>query len=170
QEIPPDVLAAHTTWVMASKEIVGLMVMTMAQQELLQTVRDFYACKHEEGQSMSSYVLKMKSYMDNLERLDHLMSLNLITINEMHAMLMLYEHTLPNKDAAPALHAVRAGSQKTNHKNKTLQMVAEGNCCGCRKDFYTRFYNSIGRVPNRCSSSISKTRGLLSFSRGIGWE
>ncbi|GKF00910.1 reverse transcriptase domain-containing protein [Tanacetum coccineum] len=25
-------------------------------------------------------------------------------------------------------------------------------------------------VPKRCNSSIGKTRGLLSFSRGIGWE
>ncbi|GKC58348.1 hypothetical protein Tco_1085946 [Tanacetum coccineum] len=38
------------------------------------------------------------------------------------------------------------------------------------RDFYKKFYNSLGRVPNRCSSSIGKTRGLLSFSRGIGWE
>ncbi|GKE17915.1 putative reverse transcriptase domain-containing protein [Tanacetum coccineum] len=37
-------------------------------------------------------------------------------------------------------------------------------------DFYTKFYNSRGRAPNRCSSSIGKTRGLLSFTRGIGWE
>nr|GEV16582.1 hypothetical protein [Tanacetum cinerariifolium] len=37
-------------------------------------------------------------------------------------------------------------------------------------DFYKKFYNSLGRVPNRYSSSIGKTRGLLSFSRGIGWE
>ncbi|GKC14464.1 hypothetical protein Tco_1011246 [Tanacetum coccineum] len=36
------------------------------------------------------------------------------------------------------------------------------------RDFYKKFYNSIGRVPNRCSNSIGKTRGLLSFSRGIG--
>ncbi|GJR52665.1 zf-CCHC domain-containing protein [Tanacetum coccineum] len=38
------------------------------------------------------------------------------------------------------------------------------------RDFYKKFYNSLGRVPNHCSSSIGKTRGLLSFSRGIGWE
>ncbi|GJX19341.1 hypothetical protein Tco_0222018 [Tanacetum coccineum] len=39
------------------------------------------------------------------------------------------------------------------------------------RDFYKKFYNSLGRVPNRCSSSsIGKTRGLLSFSRGIDWE
>nr|GEV43510.1 hypothetical protein [Tanacetum cinerariifolium] len=31
-----------------------------------------------------------------------------------------------------------------------------------------KFYNSLGSVPNRCS--VGKTRGLLSFSRGIGWE
>nr|GEV16872.1 hypothetical protein [Tanacetum cinerariifolium] len=36
------------------------------------------------------------------------------------------------------------------------------------RDFYKKFYNSQARVPNRCSSSIGKTRGLLSFSRGIG--
>nr|GEY77319.1 reverse transcriptase domain-containing protein [Tanacetum cinerariifolium] len=38
------------------------------------------------------------------------------------------------------------------------------------RDFYKKFYNSLGRVPNRCSSSIGKTRRLLSFFRGIGWE
>ncbi|GKB55550.1 hypothetical protein Tco_0906303 [Tanacetum coccineum] len=35
------------------------------------------------------------------------------------------------------------------------------------RDFYKKFYNYIGRVPNRCSSSIGKTRGLLSFSKEI---
>nr|GFB78366.1 zinc finger, CCHC-type [Tanacetum cinerariifolium] len=29
QVVPPDVLVAHTTWVKASKEIAGLMLMTM---------------------------------------------------------------------------------------------------------------------------------------------
>ncbi|GJR35922.1 hypothetical protein Tco_1211606 [Tanacetum coccineum] len=28
-------------------------------------------------------------------------------------------------------------------------------------DFYTNFYNSLGRAPNRCSSSIGKTRGVV---------
>ncbi|GJZ10868.1 retrotransposon protein, putative, ty1-copia subclass, partial [Tanacetum coccineum] len=41
------------------------------------TVREFYTCKQEEGQSVSSYVLKMKSYIDHLERLGHLVTLNL---------------------------------------------------------------------------------------------
>ncbi|GKB79520.1 hypothetical protein Tco_0946415, partial [Tanacetum coccineum] len=65
QANPLDVLTTHQAWVKAQKEIVGLMLMTMdpyiqnnlehlADQELLQTVREFHACKQEEGQSVSS--------------------------------------------------------------------------------------------------------------------
>ncbi|GJU14696.1 hypothetical protein Tco_1142662 [Tanacetum coccineum] len=112
QELPLNVLAAHTTWVKASKEI--------AEQELLQTVREFHACKHKEGQSVSSDVLRMMRHINNLERC-HPMSLNLAvslilvslskeydsfmqnynmhdirtTVNELHAMLKLHKQTLP---------------------------------------------------------------------------
>nr|GEV87332.1 retrotransposon protein, putative, Ty1-copia subclass [Tanacetum cinerariifolium] len=48
-----------------------------AKQELLQTTRDFHSCKQEEGQSVCSYVLKMKGYIDNLERLGHPVTLGL---------------------------------------------------------------------------------------------
>ncbi|GJU95351.1 zinc finger, CCHC-type containing protein [Tanacetum coccineum] len=100
-------------------------------------MRKFHSCKHEEGQSVSSYVLKMKSYIDNLERLGHPVSLGLGVslilislhkefdsfvqnynmhsmgkiINELHAMLKLHEQTLP-KNNAPALYAIRAGKGK----------------------------------------------------------
>nr|GEV49690.1 cytochrome oxidase subunit 2, mitochondrial [Tanacetum cinerariifolium] len=77
---------------------------------------------------MSSYVLKMKSYIDNLERLSHPVSLNLATMNELHAMLKLHEQTLLKKYVAPALHSIQAGRvQKKNHKNKKLQLAARGN-------------------------------------------
>ncbi|GKA08582.1 hypothetical protein Tco_0687913 [Tanacetum coccineum] len=88
QKVPPQALAAHTAWVKGSKEI-------------------------EEGQSVSLYVLNMKSYIDNLERLGQPVSLRLAvslilislskeydgfvqnynmhsmgkTVNELHAML-----------------------------------------------------------------------------------
>ncbi|GKC11422.1 zinc finger, CCHC-type containing protein [Tanacetum coccineum] len=42
-----------------------------AKQELFETVKAFHACKQEEGQSVSSYLLKMKSYLDTLERLGY---------------------------------------------------------------------------------------------------
>ncbi|GJT55624.1 hypothetical protein Tco_0990678 [Tanacetum coccineum] len=104
QVIPSDVHNTHTAWVKDSKEIYGLMLMTMdpdiqknlehlgaydmlkelkmlyaqqAYQELLQTVREFHTCKQEEGQYVSSYVLKMKSYIDILERLGYAMNQNL---------------------------------------------------------------------------------------------
>ncbi|GJV08627.1 hypothetical protein Tco_1346283 [Tanacetum coccineum] len=116
------------------KELKTLYVQ-QAKQELLQTVRKFHTCKQEEGQSVSSYVLKMKSYIDNLERHGHVMTQNLAvslilvslrkeydsfvqnynmhcmgkTGTKLHAMLKLHEQTLPPKDVAPALHAIRAG-------------------------------------------------------------
>ncbi|GJU10744.1 retrotransposon protein, putative, ty1-copia subclass, partial [Tanacetum coccineum] len=124
-----------------------------AEQELLQTVREFHVCKLEEGLSVSSNVLRTMSYIKNLER-SHPMSLNLAvtlilvslskeydsfmqnynmhdirtTVNELHAMLKLHEQTLPKKYAAPALHAIRVGRiQKNNHKNKKLQMASNRN-------------------------------------------
>nr|GFB58854.1 zinc finger, CCHC-type [Tanacetum cinerariifolium] len=145
QQFAPEILAAHTAWVKGSKEIAGLMLMTMepeiqrnlkplhahemlkelktlfaqqAEQELLQTTRDFHSCRQEEGQLVSLYVLKMKGYIDNLERLGHPVTLGLgnyimhsmrKTVNELHAMLKLHEQTLP-KSNAPVLNAIRAAS------------------------------------------------------------
>ncbi|GJT26753.1 hypothetical protein Tco_0907028, partial [Tanacetum coccineum] len=167
QLVAPEITAAHTAWIKGSKEIAGLMIMTIepeiqrnlenlhanemleelktlfaqqAEQELLQTTRDFHSCKQEEGQSVSSYVLKMKGYIDNLEHLGYPVTLGLgvsliliglskeldgfvqnynmhslgKTINELHAMLKLHEQTLP-KNNILALHAIRSGKvQKGN--------------------------------------------------------
>ncbi|GJX51063.1 hypothetical protein Tco_0277908 [Tanacetum coccineum] len=76
QQIAPEIIAAHTAWIKGSKEIAGLILMTMepeiqrnlenlhayemlqelktlfaqqAKHELLQTTRDFHSCKQEEG-------------------------------------------------------------------------------------------------------------------------
>ncbi|PWA43105.1 zinc finger, CCHC-type [Artemisia annua] len=42
-----------------------------AEQELFDTVRSFHAYKQEEGQSVSSYVMKMKGYLDQMDRLGY---------------------------------------------------------------------------------------------------
>ncbi|GKA14829.1 zinc finger, CCHC-type containing protein [Tanacetum coccineum] len=179
QSNPPDVVTTHQAWVKAQKEIAGLMLMTMdpdiqknlehlgpydmlkelktlyvqhADQELLQTLREFHMCKQEEGQSVSSYVLKMKSYIDNSEHLGHVMTQNLSvslilvslrkeydgfvqnynmhsmgkTVTELHAMLKLHEQTLPPKEVAPALHVIRAGRIQKNQKKKSHK-AAKGN-------------------------------------------
>ncbi|GJZ79881.1 hypothetical protein Tco_0644718, partial [Tanacetum coccineum] len=44
-----------------------------AKQELFETVKAFHAYKQKDGQSISSYLLKMKSYLDTLERLGYAM-------------------------------------------------------------------------------------------------
>ncbi|GJR86650.1 hypothetical protein Tco_0210661 [Tanacetum coccineum] len=62
------------------------------EQELLQTVRDFHACKQEEGQSVSSY--EYDEFVQNYNM--HGMGK---TVNELHAMLKLHEQSLPKKDA-----------------------------------------------------------------------
>nr|GEY76992.1 hypothetical protein [Tanacetum cinerariifolium] len=104
QQVAPEILAAHNAWIKGSKKIAGIMLMTMkpeiqrnleplhahemlkelktlfaqqAEQELLQTMKDFHSCRQEEGQSVSSYVLKMKGYIDNLERLGNPVTLGL---------------------------------------------------------------------------------------------
>nr|GFA39363.1 zinc finger, CCHC-type [Tanacetum cinerariifolium] len=182
QQVAPEILEAHNAWIKESKEIAGLMLMSIdskiqqnlepllahgmlkelktlfaqqAEQELLQTTRDFHSCRQEERQSVSSYVLKMKGYIDNLERLGHLVTLGLgvslilislrkeydgfvqnynmhsmgKTVNELHAMLKLHEQTLTlPKSNAYALHAIRAGKvQKGNkHKKSHSQKGAKG--------------------------------------------
>nr|GEV69328.1 putative retrotransposon protein [Tanacetum cinerariifolium] len=112
------------------------------------------AGQQEEGQSVRSYVHKMKGYIDNLERLGHPVTLGLgvsmiliglrkeydgfvqnynmhnmgKTVNELHAMLKLHEKTLP-KNNAPALNAIRADKvQKGNkHKKSQSQLAARGH-------------------------------------------
>ncbi|GJV42693.1 zinc finger, CCHC-type containing protein [Tanacetum coccineum] len=189
QQVPPEALAAHAAWVKGQKEVVVLMLLTMdldiqrnlahlgaydmlqelkamfskqAEQELLQTVREFHTCKQEEGQSVSSHVLKMKGYIDNLERLGQPVGQNLAvslilvslnkdfasfvqnfnmhgmgkTVNELHAMLKLHEETLPKKDANPALHAIRAGRVQKNQKNKPHKAAKRGHGKGKGKMGY----------------------------------
>nr|GEX53499.1 hypothetical protein [Tanacetum cinerariifolium] len=124
-----------------------------AEQELLQTTPNFHSCKQKEGKSVSSYVLKMKGFIENIERLGHPVTLGLgvsliliglrkefdgfvqnynmhslgKTINELHDTLKLHEQTLP-KNNTLALHAIRAGKvQKVNkHKKSQPQMAARG--------------------------------------------
>nr|GEX35050.1 zinc finger, CCHC-type [Tanacetum cinerariifolium] len=139
--------AAHNVWIKGSKEIAGLMLMTMepeiqqnletlyahemllelktlfaqqVEQELFQTTRDFHSCKQEEGQSPGKIM------------------------NELYAMLKLHEQTLP-KNNAHALHAIRAGHWKRNcpqylaellkKKRTQLQELVVQEASGSLEDF-----------------------------------
>ncbi|GKB19397.1 zinc finger, CCHC-type containing protein [Tanacetum coccineum] len=207
QQVPPEALAAHAAWVKGQKEVAVLMLLTMdldiqqnlahlgaydmlqelkamfskqAEQELLQTVREFHTCKQEEGQSVSSHVLKMKGYIDNLERLGQPIGQNLAvslilvslnkdftsfvqnfnmhgmgkTVNELHAMLKLHEESLPKKDANPALHAIRAGRVQKNQKNKPHKAGRGGKGKGKNKMGYA--HNNVPFAPKPKTSPPPK--------------
>nr|GEU34514.1 hypothetical protein [Tanacetum cinerariifolium] len=149
-QVLPETLAAHATWVKGQKEIVVLMLMTMepdlqwnleslgaydmlkelqtlfaqqAEQELLQTVREFNVCKQEEGQSISSYVLNINSYIDNLERLGHLVSLSLVVSLILVFLRKEYDIFMQKYN----MHGM--GKTKKN-KNKKPQLAARRNTKG----------------------------------------
>ncbi|GKC29226.1 hypothetical protein Tco_1036520 [Tanacetum coccineum] len=113
-----------------------------AKQELFEMVKAFHACKLEDGQSVSAYLLNMKDYLDTLERLGYPMpkelGVDLIlnsfnkeydqfvqnynmhsmgkTIVELHVMLKLHEKGIPKKAETPVVLAIREGRIKKDKK------------------------------------------------------
>ncbi|GJW08670.1 retrotransposon protein, putative, ty1-copia subclass [Tanacetum coccineum] len=97
-----------------------------AEHELLEIVKAFHACKQEEGQSVSSYVLKMKSYIDNLERLGHHVSLG----------LALHESGLLKKDVTPAVLVIKVGKIQKNKGKKPQAAKGKNHSIGKAKLAY----------------------------------
>ncbi|GKA62557.1 retrotransposon protein, putative, ty1-copia subclass [Tanacetum coccineum] len=135
----------------------------------------------------------MKSYIDNLERLGHPVTLGLAvsliliglrkkfdgfvqnynmhslgkTFNELHAMLKLHEQTLP-KNNAPDLHDIRAGKvqkENNNHKKQQPQLVARGPNQGKGKNKLA--YALKPKIPPPPKRSKGKS-GALSLYVGNG--
>nr|GFB99802.1 zinc finger, CCHC-type [Tanacetum cinerariifolium] len=131
-----------------------------AKHELFETIKVFHACKREEGQSVSSYLLKMKGYLDTLEHLSYAMpnelGVSLIlnslnkdydpfvqnnnmhsmgkTIVKLHAMLKLHEKGIPKKVETSAVLAIREGKIQ---KDKRKPRGAKGKEKGKNKLAYT---------------------------------
>ncbi|GJS16101.1 retrotransposon protein, putative, ty1-copia subclass [Tanacetum coccineum] len=112
QVLPPDVLNTHTAWVKASKEIAGLMLMTMdpdiqknleqlGAYDMLKELKTLYA-----QQADQELLHTMENFTRANKKKDSLMGK---TVTKLHAMLTLHEQTLPPKEVAPALHVIRAG-------------------------------------------------------------
>nr|GFA32533.1 hypothetical protein [Tanacetum cinerariifolium] len=165
QQVAPEILATHNAWIKGSKEITPFA--QQAEQELLQTTRDFHSCRQEEGQLVSSYVLTMKGYIDNLERLGHPMGK---IVNELHVMLKLHEQTLP-KNNALAVNAIRAGKvQKGNkHKKSQFQMAAKEEPT---KDSICQDCGKIGHWKRNCPQYLvellKKKKNAASRAGGSG--
>ncbi|GKD10150.1 retrotransposon protein, putative, ty1-copia subclass [Tanacetum coccineum] len=78
-EVPPATATAAVrnayTHRVAEQQEVACLMLQQAEQELFETVKAFHACKQEEGQPVSTYVLKIKAYLDQMERLGYPMPL-----------------------------------------------------------------------------------------------
>ncbi|GJS10763.1 hypothetical protein Tco_0367559 [Tanacetum coccineum] len=100
QQVAPEIIAAHTAWIKGSKEIDGLMLMTM-EPEIKRNLENLHAYEMKKGSQLA--------------------------VNELHAMLKLHEQTLTlPKNNAPALHAIRAGKvQKEDDMPSVFSRVAE---------------------------------------------
>ncbi|GJR77034.1 hypothetical protein Tco_0089399 [Tanacetum coccineum] len=110
-----------------------------AKHELFEKVQAFHACKQEDGQSVSSYLLKMKSYLERLgyaipNELGVSLILNSLnkdydqfvqnynmhsmgkTIAELHVMLKLHEKGIPKKVETPIVLAIQEGKIQIDKK------------------------------------------------------
>nr|GEV51027.1 hypothetical protein [Tanacetum cinerariifolium] len=121
QHVAPEILAAHTAWIKGSKEIAGLMLMTI-EPEIQQDLENLH--DHEMLLELKiCFPSKLSRSFFKLREIFTLASrkngsqLARKTFNELHAMLKLYEQTLP-KNNAPALHAIRAGKNKLAYAPK----------------------------------------------------
>ncbi|GJU68028.1 retrotransposon protein, putative, ty1-copia subclass [Tanacetum coccineum] len=130
--------------------------------ERFDLIQTFYACKQEEGKPVGPYVLKMKGYVEQLERLGYVLpqdiSVGLIlngltsdfagfvrnytmhnmgkTVGELHALLIEYEKGLPKKAATPQVMAIQGGRiQKANKKSLNAKGKGKGKGKGKDKSY-----------------------------------
>ncbi|GJR86196.1 retrotransposon protein, putative, ty1-copia subclass [Tanacetum coccineum] len=97
-----------------------------ARVERFDLIQTFHACKQEEGKPVADYVLKMKGYLDQLERLGK-------TIGKLHAMIIEYAKGLPKKAETPQVMMIKGGKiQKAN--KKSLKAKGKGKANGKGKD------------------------------------
>ncbi|GJS56352.1 retrotransposon protein, putative, ty1-copia subclass [Tanacetum coccineum] len=148
---------------------------------LMLSIKAFHACKQEEGQSVSSYLLKMKSYLDTLERIGYVMpnelGVSLIlnslnkdydqfvqnynmhsigkTIAELHAMLKLHEKGIPKKAETLVVVAIWEGKiQKEKKKPRGQREVGHWrrNCPSYQAE-----------LKKRKNASMASTSGIFTI-------
>nr|GEU53472.1 retrotransposon protein, putative, Ty1-copia subclass [Tanacetum cinerariifolium] len=163
------------------QEVVCLMLSEQAKHELFETVKAFHACN---GQSVSSYHLKMKSCLDTLKCLGYAMPKEL-GMAELHAMLKVYEKGILKKAETPTVLAIWEGkiqkdkkkphgaNSKDRGKNK-LAYAPKSNISPPPK----RFVEAIGSfdlvlpsgliiILDNCHFAPTITRGFVSISHLI---
>ncbi|GJR02255.1 hypothetical protein Tco_0525239 [Tanacetum coccineum] len=169
-QVDPEALTAHTAWVKGSKEIAGLIVMTMEPKiqrnlenliayDMLQELKTLFAQQAEHELLQTEFDSFVQNY--NMHSMGK-------TVNELHAMLKLHEQTLTKKD--PALHAIRAGkrfrgSRKLKSGGLSLY-VGNGQRAAVKaiRTYHLCLPSGLVIVLNNCHYAPSITRGIISVS------
>nr|GEW67424.1 hypothetical protein [Tanacetum cinerariifolium] len=133
-----------------------------ARVERFDLIQTFHACKQDDGKPVSTYVLKLKDYVEQLERLGYVLPQDLCvglilngltsdfvgfvrnynmhnmgkTIGELHALLIEYEKGLPIKTATPQVMAIQGSRiQKANKKSQKAKGKGKGKGKGKDKSY-----------------------------------
>nr|GFA31284.1 hypothetical protein [Tanacetum cinerariifolium] len=127
--------------------------------ERFNPIQTFHACKQDESKPVVAYVLHMKGYVDQLERLGYMLPQDLVvglilngltkdfvgfvrnysmhnmgkTIGELHAMLIKYKKGLPKKAETPQVMVIKDGKIQNANK-KSLQAKSKGKANGKGKE------------------------------------
>ncbi|KAD5961454.1 hypothetical protein E3N88_12927 [Mikania micrantha] len=127
------------------------MFQEQARHERFETMKSLMGCQMQEGSSVSTHVLKMKSYIDQLERLGFPLSIELAgdmilnslpksfdhfimnynmngwekSITELHKMLKTAEVNIPSK-TSPVLMINEGRIKKPNNKGKNIRGKGKG--------------------------------------------
>ncbi|GKC95171.1 hypothetical protein Tco_1160613 [Tanacetum coccineum] len=120
QANPSDVVTTHQAWVKAQKEIDGLIQKNLEHliaYDMLKELKTLYVQQADKELLQTEYDGFVQNY--NMHSMGK-------TVTELHAMLKLHEQTLPPKEVAPALHAIRSGRIQKNQKKKSHK-AAKGN-------------------------------------------
>nr|GEX35146.1 hypothetical protein [Tanacetum cinerariifolium] len=171
QPIPPahaadskaNVLVEWNALYDVHNEELSFMFEKQAEVERFDLIQTFHACKQEEGKSVAAYVLQMKGYVDQLERLGYVLPQDIIvglilngltidfagfvrnynmhnmgkTIGELHAMLIEYEKGLPKKAETPQVMMIKGGKiQKAKKKSLKAKGNGKANVKGNDKQVY----------------------------------
>ncbi|GJW19266.1 retrotransposon protein, putative, ty1-copia subclass [Tanacetum coccineum] len=130
-----------------------------AEVEMFDLIQTFHACKQEEGKPVDAYVIQMKGYVYQLERLGYMLPQDLVvglilngltkdftgimhnmgkTIGELHAMLIEYEKGLPKKAETPQEMMIKGVyiPKPKNPKPSSKEHPAKDDACHhCKEGF-----------------------------------
>ncbi|GJZ20126.1 retrotransposon protein, putative, ty1-copia subclass [Tanacetum coccineum] len=169
QQVAPEIIAAHTAWIKGSKEIAGLMLMTMEPEiqrnqenlhayEMLQELKTLFA-QQSEQELLQTIAFGAPSDTWPCWK----------TVNELHAMLKLHEQTLTmSKNNAPALHAIRASKvQKAELLKKKKNAASGAGGSGIFTIELNTFLNRSWIYDTGCGTHICNTTQGLRASRKL---